>query len=262
MILADSHCHLSSLDYTKLHANIFDVLKKAKKNYVNIMLNVSVSLENFKFILQDKNIYSNVWNSCGIHPLNCQENDSFKELENLSKTKKVVALGETGLDFFSQKKYNARIQKKSFREHIRLGIKLSKPIIVHMRNSSVETLKILKEEKAEICKGVIHSFTEGIDIARKILDMDLFISFSGIATFKNSEKIREVVKYVPIEKMLIETDSPYLTPVPFRGKENQPAYLYNTAKCLSKLKKMKVDFFSEKTTKNFCSLFLKQSYIY
>jgi len=201
---------------------------------------------------------SKVWYSCGIHPLYCSNNSSLLELEKLANNRKVIAVGETGLDYYHNKK-NINLQKKFFRQHIRTAINLNKPLIVHMRSSSLDVLKILKEEKAYICKGVIHSFTESKLIVKKILDMNFFISFSGITTFKNAQHLVEVVKYVPIERMLIETDSPYLSPVPYRGRENQPAYLYNIAKCLSKIKNMDLNVFSAITTKNFYKLFFKRN---
>ncbi|WP_367681201.1 TatD family hydrolase [Buchnera aphidicola] len=217
-----------------------------------------MSLEKFKkFILVDT-LCSKVWYSCGIHPLYCSNDNSILELEKFANNRKVIAIGETGLDYYHHRK-NVNLQKKFFRQHIRTALKLNKPLIVHTRNSSSDVLKILKEEKAHICKGVIHSFTESKSIAKKFLDMNFFISFSGITTFKNAQHLLEVVKFIPIERMLIETDSPYLTPVPYRGRENQPAYLYNIANYLSKIKNMNLNIFSAITTKNFYRLFFKHN---
>jgi len=203
-------------------------------------------------------LYSTVWYSCGVHPLYCYDNNSFLDLEKLSDNRRVIAIGETGLDYYHNTKNN-NLQKISFRQHIRTAIKLNKPLIIHMRNSSLDVLKILKEERAHICQGVIHSFTENKSIAKKFLDMNFFISFSGITTFKSAQHLLEVVKFVPIERMLIETDSPYLTPVPHRGKENQPAYLYNIANYLSKIKNIDLNVFSAITTKNFYRLFFNRN---
>lgn len=163
-------------------------------------------------------------------------------------------MGETGLDYFYQKD-NIPLQQESFRQHIRIGRELHKPVIVHTRDARQDTLDILREEQVHECGGVLHCFTEDQDTARQLLDMGFYISFSGIVTFRNAAALREVARYVPIDRMLVETDSPYLAPVPHRGKENQPAYVRDVAEYLAVLKGMTPEALAQQTTDNFVSLF-------
>nr|WP_252837508.1 TatD family hydrolase [Buchnera aphidicola] len=163
-------------------------------------------------------------------------------------------MGETGLDFFYQKK-NKKEQEKLFYKHIYVSKENNKPLIIHSRNSKNKTLKILKSKQAENCKGVLHSFNEDWEMASKLLDLNLYISISGIVTFKNSNTLREVVKKIPLNRLLIETDSPFLTPVPHRGKKNQPSYVYYIAKFISNLIKIDIEELSYITKKNFYKLF-------
>ncbi|WP_284443040.1 TatD family hydrolase [Buchnera aphidicola] len=262
MFLIDSHCHLDRLNYHLLHKNIDDVIKKSYKNYVKNFLTVSTSINNFYRITKLFKKYKVIFYSCGIHPLNCQkELDTFHRIENLSDKikelsliKRVIAIGETGLDYYYSSE-TKKIQKDFFREHIRIAIKLKKPIIVHSRDAINDTIKILKEENADKCIGILHSFTGNCDAAFKLLDIGFYISFSGIITFKNSTELCDTIKKIPLDRLLIETDSPYLSPVPYRGKENQPAYLFNIAKKISILKKIDVNILAKITTNNFYTLF-------
>ncbi|QCI16025.1 TatD family hydrolase [Buchnera aphidicola] len=255
MFLIDSHCHLDQLNYNLLHQNIEDVLEKSDKNYVKKFLTVSTSIDNFYIIKKLFKKYNSIFYSCGIHPLNCvQEEKNFNMIEKLSNIKRVIAIGETGLDYhYSPNTKN--IQKDFFREHIRIGIKLKKPIIVHSRNSINDTIKILKENSSKLCRGVLHSFNESHHAAYQLLDLGFYISLSGIVTFKNSIELCKTIKKIPLESLLIETDSPYLSPTPYRGKENQPAYLFNIAKKISTLKKVKIESLAQITTNNFHQLF-------
>ena len=175
-------------------------------------------------------------------------------MKTLAQEKNVIALGETGLDYYYQKK-NKKEQKYVFRKHIKISIELNKPVVVHTRESIDDTLSILNETESKKCKGLIHSFTGNISSAKKILDMGFYISFSGIITFKNADEIRRTAKYIPLDRLLIETDSPYLTPVPKRGKENQPSYLKYIADYIVKLRKIDMEYFTEITQKNFYKLF-------
>ncbi|XBC39049.1 MAG: YchF/TatD family DNA exonuclease [Buchnera aphidicola (Nurudea shiraii)] len=255
MFFVDSHCHLDLLNYYNLHSGLEDVLNKSIKNNVKLFLTVSTSINNFnylkKFIKGNKNILL----SCGIHPLNLNlDFNDVKNLKTFSKEKRVIAIGETGLDYYhSTKKQD--LQKLLFRKHIRIAIESKKPLLIHTRHAVKDTINILREESAQKCIGIIHSFTENNEIAKHFLNMGFYISFSGIATFKNSEHIRETIKFVPLDKILLETDSPYLSPIPHRGKENQPAYLYNLALIIAKLKKISIETLSYHTTKNFFKLF-------
>ncbi|CAL4326414.1 TatD family hydrolase [Buchnera aphidicola] len=262
MFLIDSHCHIDRLNYNLLHKNIEDVLNKSFNNNVKQFLTVSTSINNFYKIKNLCQKYISIFYSCGIHPLNCEKElinfytikSIFKKIEDLSSDERVIALGETGLDYFYSSD-NKNIQKKFFREHIRAAIRLKKPIIVHSRHAIDDTIKILQEEKAEKCQGILHSFTENYNSARKLLDIGFYISFSGIITFKNSGELETTLKKIPLERLLIETDSPYLSPVPYRGKENQPSYLFEIAKKISILKKENVEKISKITRKNFYTLF-------
>ncbi|KER03464.1 metal-dependent hydrolase [Photorhabdus temperata] len=254
MLLVDSHCHLDCLDYDKLHKNVDDVVAKAADREVKFMLAVATTLPGFQQMKTLIGERENIVFSCGIHPLNLDEGYDFDELARLAAGNEVVALGETGLDYYYQQD-NAELQRTSFREHIRIGRKLNKPVIVHTRSARDDTLLVLREEQAQECGGVLHCFTEDKDTARELLDLGFYISFSGIVTFRNAEQIREAARYVPLDRILIETDSPYLAPVPYRGKENQPAYVRDVAEYMAVLKGVSIEELAQVTTQNFCDLF-------
>ncbi|EQC00228.1 metal-dependent hydrolase [Photorhabdus temperata] len=254
MLLVDSHCHLDCLDYEKLHKNVDDVVAKAADREVKFMLAVATTLPGFQQMKTLIGERENIVFSCGIHPLNLDEGYDFDELARLAAGNEVVALGETGLDYYYQQD-NAELQRTSFRQHIRIGRKLNKPVIVHTRSARDDTLLVLREEQAQECGGVLHCFTEDKDTARELLDLGFYISFSGIVTFRNAEQIREAARYVPLDRILIETDSPYLAPVPYRGKENQPAYVRDVAEYMAVLKGVSIEELAQVTTQNFCDLF-------
>ncbi|MCR3756443.1 MAG: putative metal-dependent hydrolase YcfH [Candidatus Westeberhardia cardiocondylae] len=255
MFLVDSHCHLSKLNYETLHINIQDVIKKAKKCNVKMILSVCNTLSDFNTTIKMTGYYNNnVILSCGIHPLYVNKLCNFQKLRSISKLSCVKALGETGLDFF-RKKNNKKQQKIFFRKHIQIGKEINKPVIIHTRNAEKETLNILQEEKIEKCGGVIHCFTGNRKIAKKFLDLGLYLSISGIITFKNSEILQKTIQYIPLSYLLLETDSPYLAPIPYRGTENQPAYINNIAYVISKIKKISLEHLSSITTFNFFQLF-------
>ncbi|MFT8229649.1 MAG: YchF/TatD family DNA exonuclease [Enterobacterales bacterium] len=255
MFLIDSHCHLDKLNYNYLHKNIDDVLKKANINNVKFFLSVSINLKQFTHMVNLIGERNNVKFSCGIHPSYTNDICDFNALKMLSKNKYVIALGETGLDYLNKHTINISNQKKSFREHIRIGIKNKKPIIIHTRNAIVDTINILYEEHANKSGLILHCFTENKEIAKKLLDYGCYISLSGILTFKKSLELQNTVKYLPLDRILLETDSPYLSPTPFRNKENQPAYIYNIAKYVANLKNISLDYVAETTTQNFSKLF-------
>lgn len=254
MFLVDSHCHLDALDYEKLHQNIDDVLAKAAARDVKFMLAVATTLQGYRAMTRLIGERKNVAYSCGVHPLNQDQSCDFAELRQLAAEPQVVALGETGLDYYYQKETKEQ-QQASFREHIRMGRDLNKPVIVHTRDACEDTLAILQEEQVEGCGGVLHCFTEDRAAAKRLLDMGMYISFSGILTFRNAETIREAARYVPLDRMLVETDSPYLAPVPYRGKENQPAYTRDVAEYMAVLKGVSIDVLAGVTTENFSRLF-------
>ncbi|RWR01903.1 DNAse [[Pantoea] beijingensis] len=254
MFLVDSHCHLDSLDYQTLHQDLDDVIAKAAAREVKFLLAVATTLPGYKAMTQLIGDRPEVAYSCGVHPLNQEEDYDFAELRQLAADPRVVALGETGLDYFYQKETRER-QQASFREHIRIGRALNKPVIVHTRDARDDTLAILREEQVEGCGGVLHCFTEDRETAGKLIDMGFYISFSGIITFRNAEALREAARYVPLDRMLVETDSPYLAPVPHRGKENQPAWTRDVAEYMAVLKGVDIETFAAATTSNFSRLF-------
>ncbi|MCD1126237.1 metal-dependent hydrolase [Jinshanibacter sp. LJY008] len=254
MYLVDSHCHLDGLDYAGLHTDLASVLQQARMRDVKACLAVSTTLPGFKKLKQMVAGHDEVFLSCGVHPLNLDEVYQQEELLALADDPRVIALGETGLDYYYQKD-NIPLQQNCFRQHIQVGRELNKPVIVHTRDARTDTLAILKEEKVDECGGVLHCFTEDCDTAKKLLDIGFYISFSGIVTFRNADALREAARYVPLDRMLVETDSPYLAPVPHRGKENQPAYVRDVAEYLAVLKRVELETFAEITTKNFSQLF-------
>lgn len=254
MFLVDSHCHLDSLDYQTLHKNVDDVLEKAAAREVKFCLAVATTLDDYQTLRQLVGDRDNVAFSCGVHPLNQDQAYPIEALRRLASEPGVVAMGETGLDYFYTPETKAQ-QQTSFRYHIQVGRELKKPVIVHTRDAREDTLAILKEEQVMDCGGVLHCFTEDKATAATLLDMGFYISFSGIITFRNAEALREVARYVPLDRLLVETDSPYLAPVPHRGKENQPAMVRDVAEYMAVLKGVSTDELAEATTRNFSQLF-------
>ena len=254
MFLVDSHCHLDGLNYETLHKDVDDVLAKAAAREVKFFLAVGTTLPGYRAMREQVGERDNVVFSCGVHPLNQDEEYDPDALRALAAEPGVVALGETGLDYYYTPETKAR-QQESFRHHIRIGRELNKPVIVHTRDARDDTLALLREEQAVDCGGVLHCFTEDRETAGKLLDLGFYISFSGIVTFRNAEQIREAARYVPLDRILVETDSPYLAPVPHRGKENQPAMVRDVAEYMAVLKGVSVDELAQATTRNFSQLF-------
>lgn len=254
MFFVDSHCHLNLLNYETIHQNVNEVIDNAVNDNVRYLLAVATSLEGYEQMVDLVGDNKHVGFSCGVHPCYVEEApyemDRFRQL---ASHQHVLALGETGLDYYHQTE-TLRLQQQRFAEHIELGAELNKPIIIHTRSARKDTIAMLKSEDVTRCGGVLHCFTEDIDTARTILDLGLYISFSGIVTFKNAHELQEVAKFVPVDRMLIETDSPYLAPVPFRGKENQPAHVKHVAAFIAALKSMKIESIAEQTTRNFCNM--------
>lgn len=250
----DSHCHIN---FPELNQKIDTVLENMENNSISHALCVSVELDKINEILDLTKKYSNVYASVGVHPdyENIQEPD-IDTLFEYSKNKKVVAIGETGLDYF-RLKGDLTWQRDRFITHIHAAIKSSLPLIIHTRNAQDDTIRIMKEEGASSATGVMHCFTESYEMAKKAIDLGFYISFSGIITFKNAESLRETVKKVPIENILIETDSPYLAPVPNRGKLNEPSNVKYVAEKIAELKSIPIEKVAEITTNNFFKLFSK-----
>jgi len=250
----DSHCHIN---FPELSQIIDEVLSNMDSNNISHALCVSVTLDKINEILDLTQKYSNIYASVGVHPdyEDIQEPD-VDTLFKYSKNEKVVAIGETGLDYF-RLKGDLSWQRDRFRTHIRAAIKSKLPLIIHTRNAQDDTISIMKEEGANSATGVMHCFTESYEMAKKAIDLGFYISFSGIITFKNAETLRETVKKIPIENILIETDSPYLAPVPNRGKLNEPANVIYVAEKIAELKGIAVEKVAEITTNNFFTLFNK-----
>jgi TatD DNase family protein len=252
-MLVDSHCHLDMLCPEQQSIN--DVLAEARLQGVEHMLCVSVSLERFKPMMELIEPYAQISASVGVHPdgTNVQEPDE-QQLAELAQQDRIVAVGETGLDYF-RIEGDVDWQRQRFRRHIRAAKAVGKPLIVHTRAAKQDTLNLLKQEHASEVGGVLHCFTEDWDMARAAMDMNFHISFSGIVTFKNAQQLKDVARKMPADRMLVETDSPYLAPVPKRGKSNQPAYVRYVAEHIAELRGESLERTASYTTQNFYQLF-------
>ncbi|ABR75216.1 metal-dependent hydrolase [Actinobacillus succinogenes] len=255
MFIVDSHCHLDALDYEKRHENVDDVVEKARLRGVRHLLNIGVTLSRFEKQREMLAHLDNVSLACGVHPLDLDDEpyDHARLLE-LAVHPKVVAIGEIGLDYYYSVD-NKTLQQTVFARQIQAANQLNKPVIIHTRDAGEDTVALLRENQAQKCGGVIHCFTETAEFAEKALGLGFYISCSGIVTFKNAEDIRDVIRDVPLERLLVETDSPYLAPVPYRGKENQPAYTREVCEYVAALKGVSAQEFARITTENFERLF-------
>ena len=252
----DSHCHIN---FPELYENIDAILSKMASNKVTHALCVSVTLDKFPDIFKMANTYPHIFASVGVHPdYEDIEEPTVEELCHFAEEKKVVAIGETGLDYF-RVQGDLTWQRDRFRTHIKAAIRSNLPLIIHTRNAAEDTLKILREEGADKVGGVMHCFTESLDVALEAIKLNFYISFSGIVTFKNAIEIKEVAKSIPLDRILIETDSPYLAPVPYRGKINDPSNVIHVAEEIAKLKNISVEEVGTATTHNFFKLFSKCS---
>ncbi len=248
----DSHCHL---DFPDLASNLDELLHKMSEHRVTHALCVSVNLEDFPRVLALAENHDNLFASVGVHPdyENLQEPDA-SQLVQLADHPKVIAIGETGLDYY-RLEGDLEWQRERFRQHIRAAKQCGKPLIIHTRSAADDTLRIMREEGADQIGGVMHCFTESWEVAQQAIDMNFYISFSGIVTFKNATALKDVAKKTPLERMLIETDSPYLAPVPHRGKLNQPAFVSHVAEEIARLRTADLDEIAATTTRNFFRLF-------
>jgi TatD DNase family protein len=251
-MFVDSHCHL---DFPDLSCNLDELLVRMQDNQVTHALCVSVNLENFPRVLALAETHPNLFASVGVHPdyENLTEPQAA-QLASLAAHPKVVAIGETGLDYF-RLKGDLEWQRERFRQHIRAARQCGKPLIIHTREAAADTLRIMAEEGADSVGGVMHCFTESWEVAQQAIEMNFYISFSGIVTFKNALALKDVAKRIKLERMLIETDSPYLAPVPHRGKINQPAFVRHVAEEIAALRDISVNEVATATTRNFFNLF-------
>jgi len=254
-MIIDSHCHL---DYPSLYGQLDDVIMRASRNKVKFLLTICTTLKSFEKIKLIINKYKNIYGTFGIHPHETKNftNINSKFISDLKKkNKKIIGIGETGLDYY----YNhsdKKIQKRSFIEHIKAASELNIPVIVHSRNAENDTFDILKSEKKNLnLKVLIHCFTGSKDFAKKLIDINCFISVSGIITFNNSSPLSDAIASIPLENLLVETDSPYLSPIPYRGKVNEPSYIIHTTQKLSQIKNISNEDVMFYTTNNFKKIF-------
>jgi TatD DNase family protein len=251
-MLVDSHCHLN---FPELSENIQAVRALMHDEKVGHALCVSVTLDKFPEVLALAEQFENFYASVGVHPdYENIEEPSVDVLVRLASHPKVVAIGETGLDYF-RLTGDLEWQRERFRTHIRAAILARKPLIIHTRSAAEDTLRIMQEVGAAQVGGVMHCFTESLDVALAAISMGFYISFSGIVTFKNATQLKDVAQKIPLNKILVETDSPYLAPVPFRGKINQPAYVKYVAQEVANLRGISLDDVMSATTANFFNLF-------
>ena len=253
--LIDSHCHLPLV---RQQIPLETILENARQAVVSHMLCVAIDFETLPEILELAHAYDNISASAGLHPNHeVKEEPSEAFIIETAQDDNIVAIGETGLDYYRSEGDIADLawQCERFRTHIRAAKHLKKPLIIHTRNAKEDVIKILQEENADTVGGVMHCFVEDIDTANAAMELGFYISFSGIVTFKNATDLHEVVRHIPLDRLLIETDSPYLAPVPYRGKPNQPSYVYYVAECIATLRGIEVEEVGQVSTENFFSLF-------
>lgn len=251
-VFVDSHCHLS---FPELRGDIDRVLARMRERSVVAALNVCVTLEEFPSVVALAQAHRDVFASVGVHPdYRDGREPTEQDLVDLAQHPKVVGIGETGLDYYRLKE-PLDWQRERFRVHIRAARRCDKPLIIHTRAAADDTLRIMREESAGEVGGVMHCFTESREVADAALDLGFYISFSGIVTFKSATELQEVAKYVPLDRLLIETDAPYLAPVPYRGKTNEPAYVAHVAEKIAALRGIPLADVAAASARNFFCLF-------
>jgi len=251
----DSHCHLDRIDLEPYQNDFSCFMQEAKNSKIDHMLCIAIDLEAYPAMVDLVKDYDSISLSVGVHPnVHEGQDPTVDELIALADNAKVIAIGETGLDYF-RSEGDLDWQHQRFRNHIKAAKALDKPLIIHTREAGHDSLDVLADEGADQVGGIIHCFTEDWDYAKKALDLGFYISFSGIVTFKNAQAIKDVAKKVPADRFLIETDSPYLSPVPFRGKPNYPTYVRYVAEHLAELRATTVEEIARLSTENFNMLF-------
>lgn len=251
-MLVDSHCHL---DFPELAGRLDGVIAAMREHQVSHALCISVTLQDFPQVRAIAERFEHIYGTVGVHPDYPDVPEvGVEELVRLANHPKIVAIGETGLDYYRIKEDNDW-QRERFRTHIRAARRCGKPLVVHTRDAAADTLRIMREEEAREVGGVMHCFTGDWETARAAMELGFYISFSGIVTFKNAQSLKEVARQVPLERMLVETDSPYLAPVPHRGKTNEPALVRYVAAEIARLRNLEVSEIAAQTTKNFFHLF-------
>lgn len=251
-MLVDSHCHI---DFPDLAERLPELLSRMQTNGVGYAVCIGVNLEDLPRVIALAEAHSQLYATVGVHPeYTDAEEPDLARLLKLADHPKVIAIGETGLDYYWQKD-KPEWQRARFRTHIRAALACNKPLVIHTRESADDTLRLLEEEGAQAVGGVMHCFTENWEIAKRALDLGFYISFSGIVTFKNALVIKDVAQKTPLNRVLVETDSPYLAPVPYRGKQNQPSYVLHVAEEIARLRGISLDEVASATTENFFRLF-------
>ena len=251
-MLVDSHCHL---DFPDLANRLPEVLQRMQDNGVGLAVCIGVNLEDFPKVLALAEREARLFATVGVHPEYTDvEEPTEDQLVALASHPKVIAIGETGLDYYWQKD-KPEWQRERFRRHIRAAKRCGKPLVIHTRESAEDILRVMREEGADAVGGVMHCFTENWEIAEQALDLGFYLSFSGIVTFKNAAIVKEVARKCPLDRILVETDSPYLAPAPFRGKPNEPAYVRYVAEEISRLRDVPLETIVQASTDNFFTLF-------
>lgn len=256
-MLVDSHCHLDRLKLDKYDGDLTRALQSARNAGVGKMLCVGISLDNREAVTRLAEDFDDVVASVGVHPLDVESGLATEaQLIEWGKHPKVVALGESGLDYYYSDE-SKEVQQESFGVHLRAAAQAKLPVIVHTRDARQDTLDLIAEHGCQESAGVLHCFTESWEMAEAAMDMNYYVSISGIVTFKNAEALRDVARKMPLDRLLVETDSPYLAPIPFRGKPNEPAYVREVAKFVADLKGISYEKLCEITGENFHRLFSK-----
>ncbi|MDP0587869.1 MAG: TatD family hydrolase [Candidatus Endonucleobacter bathymodioli] len=255
--LIDSHCHLDRLNLAKYDGSLKKAIAAAREVGVEKILCVGTDLKHADQIIELAETYSSIYASIGIHPLECKSDMlEAEELLQYASHLQVVGIGETGLDYYYAKE-NKIVQQSCFVAQLQVASQAKLPIIVHTRDAKADTLALIRSYACTEAAGVLHCFTESWDMAKAAMDMNFMISISGIVTFANASELRDVVKKIPFDRLLIETDAPYLAPVPHRGKPNEPAFLADVARYVAELKNISLEELAEHTTNNFHRLFNK-----
>jgi TatD DNase family protein len=256
-MLIDSHCHLDRLKLDPYNGDLSVAIAAAHERGIQQMLCIGISLENIQTVIDIAQAHPSVVASVGVHPCDVKEGAAtFEQLVNWAAQPKVVALGETGLDYHYETESKA-LQHESFALHLQVGKQIGLPVVVHTREARADTLALIKEHGSLEHSGVLHCFTEDWDMAKAALDLNYYISISGIVTFKTADQIRDVVSKMPIDRLLVETDSPYLAPIPYRGKPNEPKYVREVAQFVADVRGIPLEELAAKTTENFYRLFSK-----
>lgn len=256
-MLVDSHCHLDKLDLAAYDGNLNAALQAAFARHISHVVCIGIDMDNIQSVLSLAEQYAQVFATVGVHPLYRENREpTLDELVRVAAHPKVIAIGETGLDYFYGEG-DLQWQRDRFITHIRAARQTNLPLVIHTRGAKEDTLNFLRDEGAGEIRGVMHCFTEDLEMAKRAIDMGFLISISGIVTFRNADELRAVVQALPLDRLLVETDAPWLTPVPHRGKSNEPKYVVEVAQKVAELKGVSLETVAEQTTQNFFDLFTR-----